>query len=55
MCCNAVHCTVCAPYPVFGVLEISDLRVKDIAGAAEFYQLLLLLRKPVAQTHLALL
>lgn len=55
MCCNAVHCTACAPHPVFNVLEIYQLSVKYVAGATEFCELLLLLHKSVAHTRLALL
>lgn len=55
MCCNAVHCTACAPHPVFHVLEIYQLGIKYVAGATEFYELLLLLHKRVAHTRLALL
>lgn len=55
MCCNSVHCAACAPHPVFSVLKIYKVRVKYVAGATEFYKLLLLLHKPVAHIRLALL
>lgn len=54
-CCVVMQYKVCTPYPIFGVLEIYEVRVKDAADATQFYQPLLLLWKPVAQTHLALL